>query len=159
MAANQEEAIAVKEQFSAWLDSKKWKYTSEEDENAYVFRFELKGDDLPLQLIVVFDKGRPQFTVLSGLPGTIPEEKRGEACFLLNQINDASDFGKITMNVQNGQLRFRHSEFFNQCLLSSDYFAQVIYTSANYIDDFNDRLLMYSKGMVSAENAMKGLLF
>ena len=159
MSGNSEESLAVKQQFAAWLEKKKWTYKEEEDEAAYIYRFELRGEDLPIDVIVVFEKERPQLAVLSRLPVTIPDEKKAEACILLNQINDASDFGKITMNPGSGKLRFRYCAFFGQCLVSDDFFAQVIFNSVNYLDDFNDRLLMYSKGMVPAETAMKGLLF
>ena len=78
---------------------------------------------------------------------------------MLNLINDASDFGKITMNTENGSLRFRYCAYYDQCLLSDAFFKHVIYNCATFIDDFNDRLLMFSKGMVSAEDSMRGLLY
>lgn len=159
MAGNQEQILAVRQQFIDWLGKMQWSFQEEEDEKAYVFRFELHGEDFPIKLIVVFEKDMPRFSVLSGLPGSIPGEKRAEACSLLNLINDASDFGKITMNAANGNLRFRYCAFYDQCLLGDAFFKQVIYNCANYIDDFNDRLLMYSKGMVTAEDSMKGLLY
>ena len=111
MAGNSEESLAIKQQFAAWLEKKKWTYKEEEDEAAYIYRFELRGEDLPIDVIVVFEKERPQLAVLSGLPVTIPDEKKAEACILLNQINDASDFGKITMNPGSGKLRFRGNNY------------------------------------------------
>lgn len=159
MAGNQEEVLAVRQQFTDWLSKKQWSFREEDAPSAYVFRFELHGEDIPINLVVVFEKDRAQFSVLSSLPGTIPEEKRGEAYALLNLINDASDFGKITMNTENGSLRFRYCAYYDQCLLSDAFFKHVIYNCATFIDDFNDRLLMFSKGMVSAEDSMRGLLY
>ena len=102
MAGNQEEVLAVRQQFTDWLSKKQWSFREEDAPSAYVFRFELHGEDIPINLVVVFEKDRAQFSVLSSLPGTIPEEKRGEAYALLNLINDASDFGNNGITTQQG---------------------------------------------------------
>ena len=137
------------------LDEKGWKY-DKDDENLFVF-CTVTGEDLPMKIGVRFDTKREFVHLLSRLPVTIPEDKRIEANVIVSAINYVTVHGLFEYDVTKGEIDFRINTSFKDSLLSKDLFGYLIYVSCITIDKYNDQLLMYSTGKLSAEKIIENI--
>ena len=150
-----QQAINAYNTLCALLDEKKWGY-EKDDENLYVF-CTVTGEDLPIKIGIRFDTKNDFVHLLSRLPLTIPDDKKIEANIIISAINYVTVHGLFEYDLINGQIDFRLNTSFKDSLLSKELFGYLIYVSCITIDKYNDQLLMYSTGKLSAEKIIENI--
>ena len=131
----------------AALNHEDWKYTK--DNSDLSVRCTATGDDLPIDLYVKVDAQRQLVQLYSALPFTVKEDKRLDFAIAVTAINNGLVNGCFDFNIQNGNLMFRMVNSFKGSSLSEDVFAYMIYCSCATVDEYNDKLLMLAKDMLS----------
>ncbi|MBQ7915647.1 MAG: hypothetical protein IJ315_02515 [Firmicutes bacterium] len=131
------------------LDSKNWKY--ERHDQDLKITCSATGDDLPMELVIKVDPTKQMVTLLSHLPFTVPEDKRLDAAVAVSLINNCLVDGCFDFDIAEGHIFFRMSNSFIESQLSETVFLYLLFCSCQTIDEYNDKLLMLVKGMITIE--------
>ena len=129
------------------LDKRNWVY--DKDEEKLIIDVGVTGEDLPMDFIVRFDTEYQIARLQSLLPFKMSEEKRIEGAIATNTINFMLADGSFDYNFGDGYIAFRLTSSFKNSLIDDDLFSYMIDVSCNTIDEYNDKLLMLSKGLIS----------
>ena len=142
----------AKEVFDAlvnMLDTRDWKYDKFEED--LVIKSGIKGEDLPIEFIVVVKPKNQVVQLLSRLPFQIPEEKRVDAAIVICVANNGLVDGSFDYDIAEGNITFRLTSSYRESELGADLFEYMILVSAGTIDDYNDKFFMIAKDMMSVQ--------
>ena len=137
------------------LDAEDWKY--KKDEENLCIKCGAQGDDFPIEFEVNIDADRMLVLLLSHMPFTIKEDKRIDVAIAISAINNMLVNGFFDYNLVTGGIFFRMTNSFIESKLSEDVFKYMFYASYTTIDEYNDKFLMLSKGMLSLEQFLESL--
>lgn len=131
------------------LDSKDFKYNRHDED--LTITFTMVGDDLPMQFVMKIDVERELIRLFSPLPVTFEKDKIYEGILSTNQANFCLADGSFDFDVMAGKVSFRMTSSFADSLISKDVFQYMIDMASCTIDDYNDKMLMLSKGAMTIE--------
>ncbi len=131
------------------LDTRDWKYDKFEED--LVIKSGIKGEDLPIEFIVVVKPKNQVVQLLSRLPFQIPEEKRVDAAIAICVANNGLVDGSFDYDITEGNITFRLTSSYRESTLGADLFEYMILVSAGTIDDYNDKFFMIAKDMMSVQ--------
>lgn len=131
------------------LDTRDWKYDKFEED--LVIKSGIKGEDLPIEFIVVVKPNNQVVQLLSRLPFQIPEEKRVDAAIAICVANNGLVDGSFDYDITTGNITFRLTSSYRESTLGADLFEYMILVSAGTIDDYNDKFFMIAKDMMSVQ--------
>ena len=132
------------------LDTRDWKY--EKFEEDLVIKAGIKGEDLPIEFIVVVKPKNQVVQLLSRLPFTIPEDKRVDAAIAVCVVNNGLVDGSFDYDITEGDITFRLTSSYRESTLGADLFEYMILVSAGTIDDYNDKFFMLGKNMMTVQD-------
>jgi hypothetical protein len=131
------------------LDEMGWKYEKYEED--FVIKSGVRGDDLPIEFIIVVNPDTQIVRYMSKMPFNIGEEKRIDAAIAVCAANNGLVDGNFDYDVLTGEIVYRMTANFRESLLGGDVFEYMVIVSSKIVDKYNDRFLMLSKGMLSIE--------
>ena len=131
------------------LENNDWRY--QKDEEALTIECGARGEDLPMELNIRVDPDLMLVVLLSRIPFAIPEDKRLDMAIAVSVVNNRLVDGCFDYNVMTGNLLFRMTNSFMESQIGEDVFSYMLYCSCATIDDYNDKFLMFAKGMLSME--------
>ncbi|MCD7785551.1 MAG: YbjN domain-containing protein [Oscillospiraceae bacterium] len=137
------------------LEKNNWKY--KKDEEKLSIECGAQGDDLPVEFIVKVDAERQLVLLTSHLPFVIQEDKRVDMAMVISVINNLLVDGCFDYSVTNGHIFFRMTNSFIESTVSESVFMYMLLCSFKTIDDYNDKLLMVAKGMITTEQFISSL--
>ena len=137
------------------LDNNKWNY--KKDEENLTVKCGARGDDLPMDLVIEVDAERMVVILLSQIPFVFKEDKRIDAAIAVSAINNILAHGCFDYDVISGKMLFRMTNSFVDSKLGEEVFIYMLLASCKTVDDFNDKLLMLAKGMLSIEQFLSTL--
>ncbi len=147
-----QEAQKILDGFCRTMDNREWRYDRDDEEMSV--ETSVRGDDLPIKLRVVSDPGLSLLKLYSRLDFDIPSEKIVEAAIAVCLINDRLACGNFDLDVNSGTIFYRMSLPFSESLVSEEVYKFMIDFSVYIVDEFNDKLLMLSKGMLDAQGIL-----
>ena len=131
------------------LDKNEWTYKKNVEELR--IEFGAQGEDLPIELVIWVDADRQLVKVFSHLPYVISEKKRIEVAIAVSVINNTMVDGCVDFDLSTGHLFFRITNSYRDSDISQAVYEYLVYCACQTIDNFNDKLLMLSKGAISVE--------
>lgn len=131
------------------LDAHEWKYGKNEEK--LTVECGAQGEDLPMELTVQVDEGRMLVMLLSQLPFKISEDKRVDAALAIAFVNEQLVDGCFDYDISTGRVFYRMTNSFRDSILDGEVFAYMLFCACKTIDEYNDKLLMLSKGMLTLE--------
>ncbi len=137
------------------LESHDWKY--KKDEEALSVECGAQGDDLPMQINIRVDVERMLVLLVSHLPFAIQEDKRLDVAIAVSAINYALVDGCFDYDLASGNMFFRMTNSYMESKLSEEVFSYMLFCSCHTIDEYNDKLLMLAKGMISIDKFLSAL--
>lgn len=135
------------------LDSIGWKY--EKYEQDLVIQSTVRGDDLPIDFIIVVNPDTQIVRYMSKLPFDIGEDKRIDAAIAVCSANNGLVDGNFDYDVMTGEIVYRMTANFRETILHEDIFEYMIVVASKIVNQYNDRFLMLSKGMINIEQFLK----
>ena len=132
-----------------------WKYEKNEDE--LTVECNVSGEDLPIRIIVIIDAKRQLIRMLSPLPFTIDESHRNEAALVTCYTNYMLADGSFDYDYFEGHIFFRMTSSFKESLIGTELFRYMIACACTTIDEYNDKFLAVSKGLLSVDDFIKNL--
>ena len=131
------------------LDARKWKYERHDED--LVVTCGARGEDLPMDLIIIVNPKAQVLSVISPMPFKIAEDKRGDAAVAVAIANYGFVNGTFDYDVFEGAIRFRIVSSFRETELSKELIDYMVMITAGTVDEYNDKFLMVSKGMLTVQ--------
>ena len=133
-------------------DKMKWEY--EKYENDLAIKSGVRGDDLPIEFIIVVIPETQLVRYMSKMPYTIGEDKRIDAAIAVCVANNGLVDGNFDYDVLTGEIVFQMTANFRETILHGDIFEYMTIVASKIVDKYNNRFWKLSKGMLSIEQFM-----
>lgn len=127
----------------------------EKHEEDLVITFNAVGNDIPMRFILNVDADRELIRVLSPIPATFEGDKRLEGAIATSQINFYLADGSFDFDYENGKVYFRMTSSYIDSLISKEVILYMVACAGQVVDEYNDKLLMLSKGLLPIEEFFK----
>lgn len=137
-------------QICSVMDARNWKYTKREDHGSV--HFTVVGEDIPMEFIARVDVERQLVSLMSQLPFKFAEDKRMEGAIVTSCANYAIVDGCFQYDITDGEILFKLTSCYRDSLISNETIEYMLSCSLAVVDEFNDKFLMVSKGVVSLED-------
>lgn len=137
------------------LEENDWKYKKNEED--LVIECGAQGDDLPMELAIKVDARRQFVMLFSRLPFAIQEDKRLDVAVGVSAVNNELADGCFDYDVTTGRMYFRMTNTFMESKMDKEVFTYMLFCSCQTIDQYNDKFLMLSKGMLSMEQFLQAI--
>lgn len=148
-----QQALKTYEVLCKALDARDWHYNRHDED--LVITCGVKGDDLPMDMIIMVREKQQVVSLISVLPFKIGEEQRIDGALAVCAANYGLINGSFDYDLTDGEVRFRLVTSFRNTELDEDVFDYMIMVSANTIDEYNDRFLMLGKGMITLQKFLE----
>lgn len=135
------------------LDKDEWHYKKDEEE--LTIKCGARGEDLPIEIIIQVDAGRQLVYLLSPMSFEIKEDNRLDVAVAISYINNMLVHGCFDYNINTGTIVFRMPNSFMDSTLGEEVFRYMLYCACKTVDEYNDKFLMLSKGMLSLEKFLE----
>lgn len=129
------------------LDKKNFHYIKHDEDTAIIYN--IQGDDIPMEFVIQIDAERSLIRLLSRIPATFPEERRMDGAIAASQINFRLNTGGFDYDYKTGKVAFRLVSSYLDSTISTELFEFMIAVSSYTVDEYNDKFLMLSKGLIS----------
>lgn len=134
------------------MDAMDWKYKKIDE---FTIETGAKGEDLPIKIAIRLDEKRSLIKLIS-LPGfNVPEDKRIDMALAVTMANYGMVHGCFDYNILDGRIYFRMITSYADMQLDEEVFRYLLLCACQTVDDYNDKFLMLSKGMLSVEDFLK----
>lgn len=128
------------------LDNHDWNYDRHDED--LTITMGMRGDDLPIEMIIRVNAPAQVVSVFSVVPVTIPEDKRVDVAMAVCIANNNLVNGGFDLDLEKGRLVWRLCTTYRGSLLGSEAYQYMVIVSASTVDKYNDRFLMLAKGMI-----------
>lgn len=139
----------VYETICAMFDNKGYHYERHDDD--HVISCTVGGEDIPMDILFVVRDERQLVQLISPMPFRVSEDKRIDIALATTVINDRLVDGSFNFDMAEGRISFRLTTSYIESILGKELFEYMLMVSASTIDEYNDKFLMISKGMISFE--------
>ena len=146
---NMIKAEAVFDTLIDMLDTRDWKY--EKHEEKLLIKSCIKGDDIPIEFIVVVNPKNEVVQFISSLPFKMPEDKRVDGALAVCVANYGLVDGSFDYDLRDGEIRYRLTSSYRESIVGADLFEYVIMVAASTVDQYNDKFLMIAKGRMTIQ--------
>lgn len=146
---NMQKAQEVYATIIRMLDNMEWKYEKHEDD--LLIKSGVKGDDLPIEFIMVVRPKNQVVQFISSMPFNMPEDKRVDGAIAVCVANYGLIDGSFDYDLRDGEIRFRLTCSYRESTLSEELFNYMVMVSASTVDNYNDKFFMIAKGMMTVQ--------
>ena len=150
---NMTKAKAVYRTLLKMLDAKKFKYERHDED--LLIKSGIRGEDLPVEFVMVVLPKNEVVQFISPMPFKIAEDKRVEAAVAVAIANYGLINGSFDFDLSDGEIRFRLTTSYRDSTLGKDLFEYMMMVGASTVDNYNDKFLMLSKGIITVEQFME----
>ena len=130
------------------LDHKQWKYEKDEKDLLTV-HFLVRGDDIPMEFILIVDAENQLISLVSPLPFKMSESKRIDGAVATCVASYGLGDGSFDYDISDGKIMFRMTASFRESLIGEELFHYMISCSCATVDEYNDKFLAIDKGLLS----------
>ena len=134
----------------AYLDEVECPY--EKNDEKLSISFTTAGDDLPIKIRVIVDSKKQLISLFSQIPVVVPEEKRLDLAIAVTVANNSLVDGCFDYDLSEGYIVYRMTSSFIESEIGRDLFEYLMIVSCQTVDEYNDKFLMLSKGLMSIED-------
>lgn len=147
------QAKSVYETICKSLENNGWNYTREEED--LVIRCGIRGDDLPMDIVIIVNPKAQVVSLFSPMPYKIKEDKRVEAALAVCVANNGLVNGAFDYDLSDGSIHFRVVSSYRESILGEELFNYMIMIAAGTVDIYNDKFLMISNGMMNFQQFLE----
>ncbi|MCM1306959.1 MAG: YbjN domain-containing protein [Bacteroides sp.] len=131
------------------MDEKQLKYDKYPED--LVITFVMSGEDIPMQFVLNIDADRELIRLISPLPVTFEGDKRVDGAIATCHANYRIADGSFDFDYKKGKILFRMTSSYMDSLISKDLFEYMVAIACYTVDEYNDKFLMLSKGLLTVE--------
>ncbi len=141
--------------FCKMMEAREWKF--DKDEENLRIKTGVRGDDLAIHVNVAIDSERALVLLYSPFEFSVPQEKMMDMALAVCIINNSLIDGNFDYDTEKGSLCFRMSMSFRESLISVEALDYMMSYTVYVVDEYNDKLLMLAKGMLSPQQLMESM--
>jgi hypothetical protein len=130
-----------------------WQYTEVEDKN--VLLFGINGKNGNFQCVADIDAEEKKFIFFSVCGANTPIEKKHEMLELINLLNYDLFFGNFEMDLEDGEIRFKTSVFYEFIEPSIEFINQIAMTNIIAMDSSLIGMMGLMFGNLTASEAFE----
>ncbi len=153
MARYDKEAEAALNVFAKALTQREWKY--ERDADCIVTG--VVGEDLPMRILIRADAETGMLQLFSGMPVTISQDKIPEMAMIVNEFNDGRMLSNFDFDIMDGEVIYRVSTCAAGCSLNAEACHMLLDYTIKNIDAYNDKFVLFNKGILSLEDMLESM--
>ncbi len=131
----------------AALDARNWTYNK--DEELYLVRFGVNGDDIPMQFVIFADVERQLIRLASPLPFKMSEAKRVEGAIAACVASYGMCDGSFDYDISDGSIVFRMTASYRDSVIGEGLIHYMVSCTCSTVDKYNDQFLAIDKGVMS----------
>lgn len=131
------------------LRNKGWKFEERKDD--LIITCGACGDDLPMDIIICVRPENQVVSLFSPLPFKIESSKMIDCALAVCVANNGLINGSFDYDIADGKICFRVATSYRDAELSEAIFNYMLMISVITVDEYNDKFLMISKGVMSIE--------
>lgn len=146
---NMERAYEVYSSIVKHLDKMGWTYDRHDDD--LVINTGVKGDDMPIEFIIVVNAKNQVVQFISKLPFNMEEDKRVEGAIAISVANYGLVDGSFDYAISDGEIRYRVTCSYRGSDLSGDLIDYIIAVGVMTVEDYNEKFFMLSKGLIDVK--------
>lgn len=146
---NMKAAKVVYNTITEMLDADGWKYKQHEDD--LVISCGVRGEDLPIDFLMVVRPKQELVQFVSQLPFKVPEDKRVEMAIAICVANMGLVNGCFEMDVHDGTVSFKLSTSYCDSLIGKGALKYMVLVGASTVDEYNDKFFMLCKNVTTLE--------
>ena len=135
------------------IENREWKFEKEEDD--FIVHFGVRGDDLPMNFILVVDVERQLIRLMSPLPFNMDEDKRIEGAIATCAATYRLVDGSFDYDLSDGQIVFRMTASFRDSMIGEGLFDYMIDCSCFTVDEYNELFFALDAGVIDIEDFLK----
>lgn len=150
-----QKAKRVFETLCASIENRGWHFRKEEE--LLLVHFGVTGDDIPMRFIMVVDAERQLVRIMSRLPFKMDEDNRIEGAIATCVATNRLANGCFDYDITDGSITFRMTASYRESDIGEGLFLYMIDSSANIVDDYNDKFLALNKGLISIQDFLDGV--
>lgn len=151
------EAKSVFQSLVKHLHDIKLNFEEKELEDRFMVKFNMGGDDIPMRFFIYVNPNNQLITLHSPISVTFPADKIDLGCKAVCAINYRLVDGDFQIDIRDGEVLFNMSNSYAGSLISKDVFNYILGMSINIVDEYNDKLLMLSKGLIDFDTLKASL--
>lgn len=125
------------------LDDRNWEY--EKDDEKLLINTTVRGEDLPMSLLINISTEKELVTFGSVLPFDVPAKSIEAIAIATCMVNDVITYGHFDYDITKGLLYFTITTCYVDSILSTELFDRIIDTLCYTVDKFNDKFLIITK--------------
>ena len=152
---NTQKPEQVLDAIGAVLDNMGLSYGKEDD----MIMLEVVGKDIPMEFRFSVNPKKETIVVYSRLPIDVVEEKSEPIVYAICATNYKILNGCFEYDEERGSIFFRMTESYRNSEISEEMIRYLIRCSLNTVDDYNDKLLLISRGLMMLEEYEKEINF
>ena len=129
------------------VEKRGWKFGK--DDAKLLVHFGVRGDDIPMNFIIVVDADRQLIRLMSPLPFKMSEDKRMEGAIATCVATYGMADGSFDYDLSDGEIVFRMTASFRESRIGEGLIQYMISCACAMVDKYNDRLLAIDKGILT----------
>ena len=149
------EAQKVFETLCTALNNRGWRF--QRDDSQFTVRYGVNGDDLPMEFVFKVDAERGVLLLFSVLSMNIKKEKAVEMAVAVSIINNVIVDGCFDFDIKNGRMHFRMTNSYIESIIGEELIEYMIDCSCSTVDDFNEKLMGLSSGLITLEQFVQSI--
>lgn len=135
------------------MEEQEYRYEFEKERGLLRLRFKIKGKLDHVRIIL--DIHETCYVSYACIDMSVDEENRMEAAEYLTRANYGLKFGNFELDMNDGEVRYKHAVDCDHCSLSSEMIENSLNIPIAMYQRYGDNLLKVMFGMLSAEEAVK----
>ena len=148
-----EKAVEVYVTLCNALERIGWSY-DKNDSNLSI-SFEVTGEDLPMQFLIIVDVKRQLVRFFSTLPFKMKEDKLIDGAVAVCAANCGLVDGCFIYDIGDGTIAFKQTATFLGRAIDEALLQYVIHCACSTVDKYNDKFMALNKGFISIADFLK----
>lgn len=134
-------------------------YTYDFDEENQVFSLSVVGKDIPMRLRIGVSEKQQTIIIYSTLPIEVSKSRNEIVSMAVAAINYKLINGCFEYDEEDCAIYFRMTESYRDSEISAEMIKYLIRCSLLTVDDYNDKLLLLCRGLLTLEEYEKEINF
>lgn len=150
-----EKALEVYQTLCSYIDKKGYKHNKIEEDK--VVFFDISGEDIPIEFILMVDEERQLARIISRLPFEVGEDKRLDLAIATVAASYKFTEGNFDFDLKKGKIAFRIAASFRGSTIGEGLFSDLILKTYHTVEKYNDKFMAISKGYMSIQAFLEEL--
>ena len=135
------------------LDERGWSYEKEEEK--LLVHFGVRGNDVPMQILILVDADRQLIRVMSPIGFKIKQDNLLDGAIACTVASYGMVDGNFDYDISDGSILYRLTASYRGSKIGKGLFHYLIDCTCATVDDYNEKFLGLNKGTLTIQDFIK----